>query len=253
LRAHLSRPATRGRPCQPLAIHLRRLAQGHRPQWQGHWRCLLCPLRGAHLAKRPCLRMHPTSGRRATFKRPPWTMFPKRPQAGVASTPRTFSAEPSPNRRCVIVEPTGLPPPRGAIAHAITTTGDYDWCGRCGRTTAAAAAGRQQQWRRPCIVLPSHRRKLLKGHLLTFDGHWHCLQCPCPPQRLTVKRCRGPSSTAGIPPQVEAQPAPGSPPDTCMGSVETAVKRQLSLHDFFRAAPPGHRIRLGSPSRQGVG
>ena len=31
------------RPCQPLAVHLRRLAHGHRPQWQGHWRCLMCP------------------------------------------------------------------------------------------------------------------------------------------------------------------------------------------------------------------
>ena len=63
------------RPCQPRTVHQRRLAQGHRPQWQGFWRCAQCPAQGPHLAKRLCLRMHPTGGRRATSKRPPpWTL-----------------------------------------------------------------------------------------------------------------------------------------------------------------------------------
>ena len=156
-------------------------------------------------------------------------------------------------RRCVMVLPAVEPPPRGATAHVLTTTGDYEWCGRCGRTSAATHAGRQQQWRRPCLALPSFRRKLLKGHLLSFDGHWHCTQCPCPPHRLTTKRCRGPSSMEADPPPLALQPAPGSLQAPGPDPLGAAVKRQLSLHDVFRSSPPGHRIRLGSPSRQGVG
>ena len=160
------------RPCQPLAIHQRRLAHGHRPQWQGHWRCTQCPLRGPRLAKRPCLRMHPTGGRRATYKRPPWTIFPRRVR--VPHPPEAPpSEEPMPKRPRVSLDGAS-PSPRDEAPHAIVVTGAYEWCSRCGRTITAALAGRRQQWRRQCVVLPSFQRKLNRGHILAFDGQWRC-------------------------------------------------------------------------------
>ena len=240
------------RPCQPLGVHLRRLAHGHKPQWQGHWRCLMCPLRGAHLAKRQCLRMHPTGGRRASFKRPPWTLFPRRPHGKEARpAPHVEPQAVDRPRRADIAFPDS--PPRGPIAHDLQVTGDYEWCRLCGRTSAASHAGRLQQWRRPCVPLPSFSRKLARGHLLAFDGTWQCTVCHCPYLRLTAKRCRGPSS---IPPpaSTDTAPAPGNaePPGPSVGAA-AAVKRQLTLRDFFRSAPSGHRPKLGSPSRRGIG
>ena len=224
------------RPCHPLAIHLRRLAHGHRPQWQGHWRCLMCPLRGAHLAKRPCLRMHPTRGRRATFKRPPWTIFPRRP-ATVLSREAELASEP-PNKRPRVLDSGRDPsPPRGGPAHALQVAGDYEWCRLCGRTTTASRAGRLQQWRRPCVPLPSFQRKLAKQHLLVYDGQWNCSLCPCPSQRLTSKRCRGPSSHT-VPDRPTLAPAPGNvPPPGPSIQPSAAVKRQLTLRDCFGRRP----------------
>ena len=239
------------RPCQPLGVHLRRLAHGHKPQWQGHWRCLLCPLRGAHLAKRQCLRMHPTRGRRATFKRPPWTMFPKRPQG--PQVLHTQHDDPPGAKRRRLEDASTDPPPRGQSEHALCVTGSYEWCRLCGRTSAASHAARLQQWRRPCVPLPSFHRKLAKGHLLAFDGHWRCTVCPCPTLRLTSKKCRGPSSV-NHPARSSLVSAPGAPEPPGPPPIDVvAVKRQLSLRDFFRSAPPGHRPKLGSPSRAGVG
>ena len=143
-------------------------------------------------------------------------------------------------------------PPRGQFEHSLTVTGRFEWCSRCGRTSATSHAARMQQWRRPCVPLPSFHRKLARGHLLAFDGHWRCTVCPCPALRLTSKKCRGPSSLTTDRPSLVSAPGapqpPGLPP-----SGSAAVKRQLSLRDFFRSAPPGHRPKLGSPSRVGVG
>ena len=239
------------RPCQALAVHQRRLNRGHRPQWQGHWRCTQCPLRGPNLAKRPCLRMHPTGGRRATFKRPPWTMFPRRRPARDSASSE-LSAPPTSKRPRM--QDSDLPPPRGEIDHNIIITATFEWCTRCGRTTAAAMAGRRQQWRRQCVVLPSFQRKIGKGHSLTFDGQWRCTACPCPSHRLTIKKCRGPSSSARpLGPAPQALPAPGGNVSVPKGPAVPAPKRVLTLRDFFSSAPPAHRARLGSPSRQGVG
>ena len=240
------------RPCQPLSVHLRRLANGHRPQWQGHWRCLMCPLRGAHLAKRPCLRMHPTRGRRATFKRPPWTLFPRRPDASLVRQASVVESPPPKRPRIIDLE-CDTSPPRGMAVHDLQVSGDYEWCRLCGRTSAASRAGRMQQWRRPCVPLPSFQRKLAKRHLLVFDGQWHCSLCPCPSLRLTSKRCRGPSSRP-IPDRPCQVAAPGNDPPPGPSAIPSAaVKRQLTLRDFFRSAPSGHRPKPGSPSRQGIG
>lgn len=190
------------------------------------------PLRGAHLSKRPCLRMHPTRGRRATLKRPPWTLFPRRPEASsVRQAPLVESPPPKRPRNIVIDRDPS--PPRGTTGHDLRVSGDYEWCRLCGRASAASRAGRLQQWRRPCVPLPSFQRKLAKRHLLVFDGQWHCSMCPCPSLRLTSKRCRGPSSTP-IPDRPSPVAAPGNeapPGPTAIPSA--AVKRQLTLRDFF--------------------
>ena len=168
---------------------------------------------------------------------------------------RSFSpqGEPPSNRRCVFGLSDPTPPPRGSINHLLTVTGDFEWCGRCGRTTTTSREGRLQQWRRKCVPLPDFQRKLAKGHNLAFHGQWHCTECPCPSHRLTVKRCRGPSSLLRSGPPILI-PAPGNePPPGPPVPTHTAVKRQLSLRDFFRSLPTGQRPRLGSPNRQGVG
>ena len=183
-------------------------------------------------------------------------------------------ALPPKRRRLSHIAPgeTGPPsPPNGPdTGHHLLTWGPAEWCSRCGRVSAATAPGRAQQWRRPCHPLPSFVSKRDKGHKLIFTGQWHCLECPCPPDKLYRKTCARTAAVRAAPPVVlvshrssyeapghtapgnvspvpQAQgPAPGIhvDPVPAPGLKVHRPPLQASLTRFFGPAPK--RARLGS-------
>ena len=196
--------------------------------------------------------MRSTGGKRATSKRPPWTMFP--PGARRAPPyPVEARTEAPPKRQRVMAAPEDPSSPRDVAPRLINATAPYERRSRCGRTTRDAAAGRHQQWRRQCLPLPPFQRKLNKGHLLTFDWQWQCPSCPCPAHRLTNKRCRGRSSRPpggplpgpGVPPA-----SGGAPPEVAQGQESSTVPgRARTLRDCLFVAPPAQgTVRLTKPT-----
>ena len=149
-----------------------------------------------------------------------------------------------------------LSPGTATQAAANQTAGPTAPQGRCsaphsgyGRTTAATAAARQQQWRRPCLALPSFQRKINKGQRLSFDGQWRCTVCPCPSGRLATKRCRGPSSPEAVPCTVPSPPRPRWEPRRPEGTLECGAKAGSYLAGLLLpgTAGPQGSTRLSEP------
>ena len=244
------------RPCHILPSHQRRIHRGHRPQWQGQWICIRCPLRGGRLLKQACPRLHPSGGRRATTKRPPWTTLPEsfgsikariRPLAVAAPMPHGDPDQPQTKR--ARLAPPG--PPVERPQHCVHRSGPFEWCVHCGRTTSARRAGRQQQWRRACIVLPAFAKKIRKGHALHYNGQWHCTRCQCPHDRLTRKRCTlpvalPPAQPLAAPPPVEALIREHAPPPG-----PAAGPKVRTLLDFW--GQPAAKRQCSLDVRSGIG
>ena len=104
-----------------------------------------------------------------------------------------------PSKPAAPPDPPALGQAQGA-GHHILHWGKAEWCAQCGRVTEAGPAGRAQQWRRPCHPLPSFIAKQQRGHRLVFVGHWQCLGCSCPPERLYRTRCDRARGTPRGPP-----------------------------------------------------
>ena len=128
-------------------------------------------------------------------KRPPWTLFPRRGRGGRQQRhdpPLTDNPTP---KRLRLLMPAEVPESatNGAVHHHVVAGAICERSSAPGRTVRAAAAGRQQQWRRPCQPLPVFQRKVQKGHILHFtdQDQWQGAACPCPSGRLTTKRCSG--------------------------------------------------------------
>ena len=110
-----------------------------------------------------------------------------------AASARLF-ASPPPKRRCTQGPDPGVQSQEAPLGptgsgHQVHTWGKAEWCSRCGRVTAATAAGRAQQWRRPCAPLPSFVSKQQRGHRLIYTGQWQCQSCPCPSDKLYRQKC----------------------------------------------------------------
>ena len=132
--------------------------------------------------------------------------------------------------------PPALGPPPGT-GHHILHWGKAEWCAQCGRVTEAGPAGRAQQWRRPCYPLPSFIAKQQRGHRLVFVGHWQCLGCTCPPERLYRTKCeRARGNPPGPPDSLPRPQAPGSR-DPPLHWFEC----DHPSHDTSRADPRSHR------------
>ena len=160
-----------------------------------------------------------------------------------------------PKRARLSAPPSGdpappLPPQPSGTCHQLHTWGKAEWCSRCGRVSAAAAQGRAQQWRRPCHPLPSYVSKRDKGHKLIYTGQWHCVACPCPPDKLYRQLCGRPGevrptplSMLGVHPPCEApgHVAPGKPPlstTQAPGRAHGGVRPQASAQGSHMGRPP---------------
>lgn len=140
--------------------------------------------------------------------------------------------------------PQAPPQAPAGSGHQLHTWGKAEWCSICGRVSAALAAGRAQQWRRPCNPLPSYVSKQQKGHRLIYAGQWHCQECPCPPDKLYRVKC-GQAPSRGSTPALG--PAPGDPMLMAPALGSGPPRRpplQASLTRFF--VPAAKRARTGA-------
>ena len=113
--------------------------------------------------------------------------------------------------------------------HHILHWGKAEWCAQCGRVTEASPAGRAQQWRRLCQPLPSYIAKLQKGHRLVYIGHWKCLPCTCPTERLYRTRCVSVKEPQG--PSALFHGDPQAPPDLPSTRGSLCVRRSHVVRD----------------------
>ena len=150
-----------------------------------------------------------------------------------------------PAERCRVCPPKPVnhtPPPAlgpsPGTGHHTLHWGKAEWCAQCGRVTEAGPAGRAQQWRGPCHPLPSFIAKQQRGHRLVFAGHWQCLACPCPPERLYRTKCERARGN------IQA-PSDSPPRPHLQGSRDPSFRRfvvgEPSLHATSRADPRSHR------------
>ena len=137
-----------------------------------------------------------------------------RPALAQPAGPHRPASLPPPPKRFRAQAPTVGGPTDGAEApatgsgHQVHTWGKAEWCSLCGRVTAASAAGRAQQWRRPCAPLPSFISKQQRGHSLVYTGQWQCQACPCPPDKLYRQKCVSGSPPSGVPVGKSDSPTP---------------------------------------------
>mgnify|MGYP005623427427 CR=1 FL=1 len=75
--------------------------------------------------------------------------------------------------------------------HAIAKHKAGDACLRCGKTTVATRQGRLQQWRRRCVILKGHARRLHNRHRILWNGRWECSHCPLVGAKLSIHGCLG--------------------------------------------------------------
>ena len=75
--------------------------------------------------------------------------------------------------------------------HVIAKHKSGDACLRCGRTSAATRQGRLQQWRRRCVILKGHARRLDNRHRILWNGRWECSHWPLVGAKLSAYGCLG--------------------------------------------------------------